>query len=304
MATAGSQETEAPRVTIVLLSHRAKFLPGALESVFAQTEQDFQIIVQHCKRNWMTKFNEAAAIAKGEFIIPLCDDDLLAPTFLADCLSASKAADMVYTDRICFEHVDRRWYNPMTWRGTRPTKGHRVRQLDGLRFKADDGRELAMTEENAGPKGYYTTGFPVELFAWGSTLPMTCMIRTSFWKQLGGYADVAHADTEFWLRAAVHKARFAYVPKPVFLYRQHPEQYSRTYAKSLDHAMAAYHARYFRFFGGLWTSKQLEDGRWEILFVAPEDREAVLEANPEFAKWALPLVGEPVPAPEAAVVGV
>jgi hypothetical protein len=281
-------------------------LPDALGSVFGQTEQDFQLIVQYCQKNWMHKLIEACQVAKGEFIVPLCDDDLLAPTFLEACLRCSTNADMIYTDRRFFQHVERQWFKPWTWRGIQPEQGKRIRQLDGFRFNGPDGTPLELNEANAGPKGYYTTGFPVELFAWGSTLPMTCMIRRSWFEGLGGFAEVAHADTEFWLRSVVHKARFAYVPQPLFWYREHAGQYSRTYKESLDHAMAMYHARYFRIFGGLWTSKRLDDGRWEILFVAPEDREKVLEANPEFAKLVLPLVGEPVAmmTPETLPVGV
>lgn len=293
VASEGARVSESPRVTVVILSHRKKFLPGALDSVFAQTEQDVQVIVQYSKRNWMSKLNEAVAAAKGEFIVPLCDDDLLAPTYLAECLQRSKAADMIYTDRRAFEHVERVWWKPQTWRGSQPEKGLHLRQL-GEHW----------TEKNAGPKGYFTTQFPVELFTWGSTLPMTCMIRRSWLEQVGGFAEVAHADTELWLRAAVHKARFVYVPQPLFWYRQHPEQYSRTYAESLNHAMAAYHARYFRTFGGLWTGKRVDAHRWEMLFVAPEDREQVLADNPVLAAWALPLVGEPVVRAEHALAGI
>jgi hypothetical protein len=200
---------------------------------------------------------------------------------------------MIYTDRMFFRHVERKWYNPRTWRGSQPLKGERVRQL-GPHWR----------EDNAGPKGYFTTQFPVELFTWGSTLPMTCMIRRSWWEERGGYAHLAHADTEFWLRSAVHKARFVYVPQPLFWYRQHPQQYSREYTESLNHAMAAYHARYFRTFGGLWTGKRVDATRWEILFVPAEEREKVLEANPLLAQWALPLVGEPVIHPAHAVAGI
>lgn len=252
----------------------------------------------------MSKLSEACAIAKGEFIVPLCDDDLLAPTYLEECLKRSANADMIYTDRRFFPHVDRVWYQPWTWRGIQPEKAPHLKQLDGFRFKAPDGRVLELTAENAGPKGYFTTGFPVELFTWGSTLPMTCMIRRSWFESLGGFAHVAHADTEFWLRCAVHKARFNYVPQPLFWYRIHEGQYSKEYKESLNDAMRAYHARYFRTFGGIWTGKKVDETRWEILFVAPQDREAVIEANPLLKEWALPLVGDPVPAPTAVLAGI
>lgn len=266
-----------PRVSIIILSHRAHFLPCALESVFAQTEQNFQIIVQHCKKNFSTKFNEAASIARGEFIVPLCDDDLLAPTYLEECLKRSANADMIYTDRIHFEHVERKWYNPLTWRGTRPTVGIRVRQINEH-----------YTEATAGPKGYFTTQFPPSIFDSGSTLPMTCMIRRSFWEKMKGYdPEMPHADTELWLRAALEddpKCRFVYIPQPLFLYRQHPEQYSKTYLTSLQDAMTCYHAKHFRTFGVIWTGASDGDGpfgpKWKVLMVSPEDREKLVEQLP------------------------
>ena len=272
--------SKTPRVTVVILSHRPKMLPAALASLFAQTEQDFQIIVQHCKDNWATKFNEAASIARGEFIVPLCDDDLLAPTYLEECLRVAErggGADMIYTDRIHFDHVERRWYKPWTWRGIRPTVGIRVRQINEH-----------YTEANAGPFGYFATQFPVDIFDSGSTLPMTCMIRRSWWERMKGYdPEMPHADTELWLRSAIAtepRCRFHYIPQPLFLYRQHPGQYSRTYLTSLQDAFTAYHAKHFRTFGVIWTG--VSDGpgphgeKWKVLVVAPEDREKVIDSLP------------------------
>lgn len=263
-------------------------LPDALRSIFAQTEQNFQIIVQHCKDNWATKLNEAASIAKGKYLVPFCDDDLFAPTYLAETIRVAERcqADMTYTDRIHFNHVDRQWYKPWTWRGIQPTVGVRVRQLNDC-----------FNEATAGPHGYFTTQFPADIFDSGSTLPMTCLIRTAWWRTMGGYdPEMPHADTELWLRAAIAdnpRCRFAYIPKPLFLYRQHPEQYSRTYLTSLQDAFTAYHAKHFRRFGVIWTG--ISDGpgpmgeKWKVLVVAPEDREKVIASLPSLLEM------EPVP---------
>lgn len=253
----------APRATIVLLSHRASFLPGALESVFSQTEQHFQIVVQHCKDNWATKFNEAASIAKGDYIVPLCDDDLIAPTFLAHCLEHAEGdgrppADMIYTDRYCFKNDDP------------PASGVYVQQL---------GEHFSL--ERAGEKGYYTTQFPPDFFTVGATLPMTCCIRRTFWEERGGYdPDMPHADTEFWARAAFSKARFHYVPRPLFWYRMHPGQYSHEYA-SLIPAMQAFHRKHFLRYGMLFDDAvpTNDKGDHYVVPVIPEEHRAgVLEA--------------------------
>lgn len=249
-----------PLVTVVILSHRSHFLPACLQSVFNQTEQDFQIIVQHCKKNWSTKLNEAASIAHGEFIIPLCDDDLIAPTYIEECLKRAHCADVIYTDRLCWQEGE----DPALGEGVR------VHQL-GEHF----------TEANAGPKGYFTTQFPPDIFSFGSTLPMTCMIRRAFWQRMGGYdPEMPHADTEFYLRAAIAEdpqCRFVYIPQPLFWYHLHETQYSKTYKNSLDDAMRMYHTKHFERFGVLWDmAKHIEGEMWEVVTVAPEHRAAVL----------------------------
>ena len=262
------------RATIVLLSHRAKLLPGALDSVFAQTEQRFQIIVQHCKENWNTKFNEAASIAKGDYLVPLCDDDLLAPTFLARCLEHAEGdgrspADMIYTNRYCFSDYPRAWRKPKTWfQSRKPERGVHVEQL---------GPHFSLAK--AGPKGYYTTQFPPDFFQVGATLPMTCCIRRGFWEQQGGYdPEMPHADTEFWARASFVGARFHFVPRALFYYRMHPGQYSHEYA-SLIPALSAMHRKHFRRWGMLFDLAQPTNDRKDnyIVPVIPEpEREAFM----------------------------
>lgn len=244
----------APRVTVVIQSHRAHFLPGALASVLAQTVQDVQIVVQYCEENWPTKFNEPAAIARGEFIVPLCDDDLLAPTFLEECLKVAEKGDMIYTDRLVF------------FDGDDPAQGIRVRQMGD-----------AFTLETAGPKGYYFTQFPPSTFQAGASLPMTCMIRKSWWDELLGYdPQMPHADTELWYRSAAHDppARFLYVPRPLFLYRMHPEQYSQTHPSILG-AMRAFHRKHFSAFGMLFDEAiPLDDAKenWYCQIVPEAER--------------------------------
>lgn len=250
-----------PKVTVVILSHRAHFLPGVLASVKAQTHPDVQIIVQHDVENWGTKFNEAASIAKGEWILPLCDDDLLDPRYLERCLDIAGNADIVYTDRYMFPD------------GTEPQTGHR----DHL-FGPAYGPEMS------GDRGYFITDIPPEFFQMGATLPMTCLIRTTWWNALGGYdPQMPHADTEFWYRSSQAGAIMHYVPEPLFWYRQHDGQYSKTHPSMLD-AMQAFHAKHFTKFGMLFQdAKHIDGPLYEVGFVPEEYRESVAEHLPVFA---------------------
>lgn len=89
-----------PRVSVIILSHRPAFLPLAIASVQAQTYRDVEIVVKHAADYWPNKMAEAMRAASGELLVPLCDDDELAPTFLArhvEMLDAS-GSNLVYSD--------------------------------------------------------------------------------------------------------------------------------------------------------------------------------------------------------------
>lgn len=267
-----------PRVTVCILSHRARFLPDAVASVLSQTiyeKEDVQLIVQHCKKNWPSKLNSALKAAIGEFIVILCDDDLLAPNFLERVLATAargKGADIVYTDRICFQD------------GTRPEDGIRHRE-HGLAYMDD------------APDRYYVTQPPAEFFELGATLPMTMLCRRSLWEKLGGYDEhMPHADTEFFARAGFEGARMHYLPEPVFWYREHAGQYSKELRTSMDDFLVAYHRKHFLRFGLPFdTAKKivepetgadgitLKKGWWKVYLIPPAERmKYALDHYPEY----------------------
>ena len=231
-----------PRFTIVLQSHRPHLLPVAVANVMQQTAlDDVQLLVQHARENWAEKFNQVAAAAVGEYLIPLCDDDLLHPEYVAECRKvldvATPALDCLYTDRTIFQDFPRVWWKPSTWRKCKPWEGIQVQQFGP-----------AYPIENAGPKGYYSTPMPPEFFIMGASLPMTCVIRTSVWRELGGYDNIPHADTELYYRMAEAEKVFGYLPKKLFWYRQHPTQQCRV-VDTMRPAMEAFHKKHFRRFG-------------------------------------------------------
>jgi glycosyltransferase involved in cell wall biosynthesis len=87
-------------VSVLILSHRPEMLPKAIASVEAQTYRDFEICVKASVHWWPEKMNELARSARGRWIVPLCDDDELAPTFLERTVTEAEAAnaDLAYTD--------------------------------------------------------------------------------------------------------------------------------------------------------------------------------------------------------------
>jgi len=84
-------------------------LPDALASVWAQTHDDYQIIVNYSEKYWPSKINEAAAAAKGEYLLILCDDDMIAPTYLARTVQFMPHADIVTTELRTFGDSEQVW---------------------------------------------------------------------------------------------------------------------------------------------------------------------------------------------------
>ena len=234
-----------PRVSVVILSHRLPMVAEAIASVGAQTAQPLQLLVQHSALAWPEKLNAAITATVGEFFVVLCDDDLLAPSFVAECLAWSDDADIVYTDRRHFRD------------GTDPWMGEIVR----------------MHEAAVGRDGPCAVTIQSEQFAFGAPFPMTCLVRRSFWDALGGFdPTMPHTDTEFWYRAARAKARGVYVPSPLFAYREHEGQYSRT-DNALWHAGLKFHKKHFDQFGFAWDHAVPVGGnQWDIPVIPPHRR--------------------------------
>jgi glycosyltransferase involved in cell wall biosynthesis len=89
-----------PNVSVCILSHRPELLPRALNSVHRQTYRDFQILVSFAEAYWPDKLNDVMRAARGRWLVPLCDDDELAPTFLERHVTEGEKAnaDLVFSD--------------------------------------------------------------------------------------------------------------------------------------------------------------------------------------------------------------
>lgn len=93
-----------PRVSIVILSHRPDLMPEAFASAVAQTFRDREIVVKFAEAWWPEKINEAIRGTSGDQFALLCDDDQIAPTWLARCVEAMdrEGTDIAYTDNVSF----------------------------------------------------------------------------------------------------------------------------------------------------------------------------------------------------------
>lgn len=104
-----------PRVSIVILSHRPELMPEAFRSAVNQTYKDREIVVKFFDGEWWPeKLNEAIRGTSGEQFAVLCDDDSLAPTWLARCVEAMdfERTPIAYTDNQVFGLMDMRYALP------------------------------------------------------------------------------------------------------------------------------------------------------------------------------------------------
>ena len=271
MSTADERTATGIRVTVLILSHRPGMVGDAERSVYNQTfykahPEQVQVLVQHSRALWYGKANELASIAQGDYLVWLCDDDLLHPRFLEELLKvvdvSDHVPDILYTDRVAFRHVWRRLFGVRVavWLGVK------FRLWGGrftLRMLAKDARAAKSWNQPKGRpnKGYYWTAVPPSHFVNGHWLPMTMLIRREYWRALGGFNEsVSHADTELWFRAAKRGGFFAYVPRILFWYRRSKWQFSQE-SPSLENAMREFSRSHFDEFGMAWeAARDLGEG--------------------------------------------
>ena len=245
----------------------------AIASALAQTVP-VNLLVQHDREGWHGKFNEIIGASRREFVIPLCDDDLLAPTYVERCLEFADEADIVFTDRRVWWTGWLGWRNWRSWLRRTPRTGWRHRMFGKLvQSTIATGQAKPVENVSVACKPVALMEIPPQSFALGAPFPLTCMIRRSFFESLGGYDDtIPHLDTEFWYRAVKAGARVVYVPEPLFLYRFHGAQFSRE-KPSNGAAALAFHRKHFMDFGFAFTPRT-DDPQLSDCTIIPEAERA------------------------------
>jgi glycosyltransferase involved in cell wall biosynthesis len=209
---------ERPEVSICIRATRAKHLPGAIESVLAQSFDDLEVVVSddtatlrplveavgdprvryHAnERPLGPTGNLRAALnrARGRFVGALDDDDRLLDGYLdavTHVLRTDPSIGVVFTSQ-CFERGSRRWPRPCALPGGR----HDDFLLPLLRLS------------------------PVPLSA--------ALLRREVW-EVGQrdrpLVDHAPGDAVIWITAAQQGWPFFYVDRPLVLYRLHSAQFT------------------------------------------------------------------------------
>lgn len=167
------------RATILIASHRQQLLPRALASALNQDlpHDQLQILVNYSRDRalFQTNWNDLCAIAKGEYVCILGDDDTLEPAYIQSCIDAldKSGNGIAYTDTY-------------------------IRNGSG---------QLLDTYR---PPGIVT----LDTMREGNKVWASSVIRRTWWEVAGGYdmtIPYCH-DYDFWVRCMKLGAAAEYVP--------------------------------------------------------------------------------------------
>lgn len=200
-----------PTISVVIPCYNsASWLREAVESVWAQTRRDLELILvddgssdatpavikavladaaaDGFHARGFTQDNEGVAAARnfgianarGHYILPLDADDILHPSMIGDCaalLDGDPSIEITYTDRQDFGDSTQRW--------------------------------------SAGC-------FDLDRLKYFNQLSYCALYRRSLWHRVGGYRTnvTGFDDWDFWLAAALLGAKAYYLPQPYLLHRR------------------------------------------------------------------------------------
>jgi glycosyltransferase involved in cell wall biosynthesis len=103
-----------PRVSVITptIPERAALLEECKASVDAQTLDGYEHVIMFDRFHdgCAKTTNAAAKAAKGEWLLPLADDDLLLPGAISNLLAATCDADIVYSPPLVTGNEDRWWF--------------------------------------------------------------------------------------------------------------------------------------------------------------------------------------------------
>lgn len=211
-----------PRTSIIVTAYQlADYLPACIESVLAQSDPDWELIIvddaspdecgriadEYAQRDSRIKVlhnptnlylaearNSGIRSARGEFILPLDADDKLSPhavEILSDALDKDSNLDIVCGSMELVEPDGKHWIS--SWPSDKPSFNQQIKQHNQV--------------------------------------PYASMYRKWVWERTGGYRRRMHTaeDAEFWSRAMSYGAVPAKVTNAVTLvYANRPQSMSHS----------------------------------------------------------------------------
>ena len=218
--------TNTPAISIVIPLYNAeKYLVECLDSILAQTFQDFEVIVvDDCSidgsraivENYFEKFggrlklsvmgknsgsgalprNKGLKLSRGEYIFFMDNDDLLTPTALEELYTVAKnfSADVVYLERHFEASVD----------------------LNEIHVAGETLGKPTLEAENLAERIHALIGRKFFLTPWSKFVRRDFLVEHEIF-----FPHVIIADDDIWTCALIFfTERFLRVPNPVYVWRQ------------------------------------------------------------------------------------
>ncbi len=209
---------------IVACYNYGQYISETIDSVLAQTYQDYEVVIvddasndgttpailaEQAKRDSRIKIithaenkglsatrNTAIKVAKGKYITGLDADDMVEPTYLEKVVQKMEStnADVVYTHFRFFDGKDE------------------------THFIEKDQRKIKR-------KLPYVTCFP-----------MWSLHRKADWEAFGGYSEdlIGEEERDYWLYFVEANKNLVLVDEPLYLYRFHPNSHSSAIHKDRE----------------------------------------------------------------------
>ncbi len=221
-----------PQVSIILPVYNGeRYLSQALESIAAQSMEDFEcIIVNDCSTDTSLSIAEAFCqkdtrfrvlsneknsklpfslnvghrAAKADFLTWTSDDNILLPTFLESHLAHfTSEVDITYAPYMLIdEHGKAQTFQDIELTDYIPIKKQHI----------------------AGEEYYIFTTLPVQCLCNDNCIGASFMYRKKVFAEINGYDESTflYEDYDFWIRAFQAGMRYKAIPDLVYKYRSHP----------------------------------------------------------------------------------
>lgn len=220
-----------PRFSVVIPAYKAaETLASAVESVLAQTCQDFEIVI----------FDDGSPDETLQVAESLASQDerihvMTAPN--AGCSTARNCAiDKARGEFVCLLDADDA-YEPQYLERMKAfieaNPGHDIYSCNGIRVFPTGRRQPIFSGGRFDRESTWTLSEMIDV----DRVFGMATVRRDLWERLGGYrTDLRHAeDYDFWLRAFAARASHRYLPAKLGIYHETPSGKSRS---RIPHAKA------------------------------------------------------------------
>jgi len=221
---------------VMAAKNYAKFLPQAVESVFAQTHTDWELVI----------IDDGSTDATPEAVKPFLVDPrvrYIRSDYLGQSRAKNLGARLSRGEFIAYLDADDAWESTKLEKQLKLLERPEVGVVFSGRKLIDEAGNITGTPPAEFPRGNVLDA----IFARNFVCFSTVMLRREVFDYVGGFdpgIDLA-IDYDLWLRVAQHY-EFDYVPEPLVLYRTGHGNLSKKLSDRVATAVSIMHRAVFR----------------------------------------------------------